>query len=182
MSYIESKKFDKLLNLIDPLKSDSFGEWIIDKEHNGTSDDTIHLAFPHYSDVVEELINAIYDFHKNNPEFQLNNYRAILEKHGIRWEMEEMIEADPSKMDEKVILAMLMGMVRAEHFSEGSIMKMLESGCVHKWLEQLKNICEGLIVNKQHDINFINKFQFIKEKTSNAISYLVDKCFDSKNN
>ena len=27
-------------------------------------------------------------------------------------------------------------------------MKMLESGCVHKWLEQLKNICEGLIVNK----------------------------------
>ena len=89
---------------------------------------------------MDELIKAIYDFHKSNPEFELNNYRAILGEYRIKWGMKEMIEADPSKMDEKVIMAMLMGMVRAERFSEGTIMEMLESGCVLKWLERLKNI------------------------------------------
>ena len=29
-------KFDKLLGLLEPLETDSIGEWIIDKEHKGT--------------------------------------------------------------------------------------------------------------------------------------------------
>ena len=32
-------KFDKLIGLLEPLETDSVGEWIIDKEHKGTEDD-----------------------------------------------------------------------------------------------------------------------------------------------
>lgn len=38
-------KFDKILGLLEPLETDSVGEWIIDKEHKGTEDDTKHFPW-----------------------------------------------------------------------------------------------------------------------------------------
>ena len=39
-------KFDKLIGLLEPLETDSVGEWIIDKEHKGTEDDSYTLSIP----------------------------------------------------------------------------------------------------------------------------------------
>ena len=39
MNRMANTKFDKLIGLLEPLESDSVGEWIIDKEHKGTEDD-----------------------------------------------------------------------------------------------------------------------------------------------
>lgn len=38
-------KFDKILGLLEPLETDSVGEWIIDKENKGTEDDPKHFPW-----------------------------------------------------------------------------------------------------------------------------------------
>ena len=67
-------KFDKILGLLEPLETDSVGEWIIDKEHKGTEDDPIHFPYPKYTEVVNELIDAVYEFEHENPEYELTKY------------------------------------------------------------------------------------------------------------
>ena len=136
-------RFDKLIALIEPLKTDSFGEVIIDKEHKGTMDDPIQFPFPVYTDTVNELIHAIYDIEENYPEYELTKYGEILKEHDIEWGQRSMEEADVSTMDIQGILALLMGMVRGERFCDGTILSMLKSGTVLKWLERLKEIVES---------------------------------------
>ena len=67
-------KFDKLIGLLEPLETDSVGEWIIDKEHKGTEDDPIHFPYPKYTEVVNELIDAVYKFEDENPEYELTKF------------------------------------------------------------------------------------------------------------
>ena len=40
------------------------------------------------------------------------------------------------------ILAMLVGLLRAERFSDGVVLEALESGLVLKWLERIRDIVE----------------------------------------
>ena len=51
-----------------------------------------------------------------------------------------MENADVSKMDAKAVIALLIGAVRADRFSEGALLDLLEEGCVLRWLERLKEI------------------------------------------
>lgn len=133
-------RFDKLINLIEPLKNDKFGEMVIDREHKGTLDDPIHFPFPVYTETVNSLIEAIYEIERDYPEYKLNRYGEILNEHGIEWGDRSMKAADVSEMDIQGVLALLMGMVRSERFCDGSIMDFLKSGVVLKWLERLKEI------------------------------------------
>ena len=80
-------KFDKLIGLLEPLESDSVGEWIIDKEHKGTEDDPIHFPYPKYTEVVNELIDAVYKFEDENPEYELTKYGELLKGRGLEWRM-----------------------------------------------------------------------------------------------
>ena len=45
MNRMANTKFDKLIGLLEPLESDSVGEWIIDKEHKGAEDDPKHFPW-----------------------------------------------------------------------------------------------------------------------------------------
>ena len=78
-------KFDKLIGLLEPLETDSVGEWIIDKEHKGTEDDPIHFPYPKYTEVVNELIDAVYKFEDENPEYELTKYGELLKGRGLEW-------------------------------------------------------------------------------------------------
>ena len=73
-------KFDKLLELLEPLETDSVGEWIIGKEHKGTEDDPLHFPYPKYTESVNELIGAIYEFEHENSEYELTKYGELLKK------------------------------------------------------------------------------------------------------
>ena len=53
-----NSRFDRLINLIEPLEKDNFGEWIVDKEHKGTMDDPIHFPFPFPQFLKESLITT----------------------------------------------------------------------------------------------------------------------------
>lgn len=52
------------------------------------------------------------------------------------------MNVDVSNMDAQGVMALFMGMVRGERFCDGTIMKMIKSGVVKKWLLRLKEIKE----------------------------------------
>lgn len=132
--------FDRLIELIEPLKNDIYGHWVIDTEHKGTADDPKHFPYLEYSPIVYELIERIYTFQKENKEFDLTNYNKILKKRGLKDDIKSLENADIKKMDQQGIMAMLMSIVRAERFQDGVILGFCKSGIIVKWLERLKEI------------------------------------------
>ena len=44
--------FEELVGLIDKIKDDSIGEWIVDKENDGTIEHPIQMPFVIYSRIV----------------------------------------------------------------------------------------------------------------------------------
>ncbi len=133
-------KFDGLIDLIEPLSIDEYGEWVIDKKHKGTIDDPIQFPFPSYSDVVHELIRQVYSFEEENPDFELTNYRRLLSERGLEWGSKALEQADVSSIDAQGIMVMLMGIVRAERFCDGAILAACESGAILRWLQRLKTL------------------------------------------
>ena len=56
--------------------------------------------------------------------------------------MDSFREADVSIMDAQGILAMLVGLLRAERFCDGVVLEALENGLVLKWLARIRDIVE----------------------------------------
>ncbi len=134
-------KFDEILALEEELKTDNFGELIVDNEHKGTKDDPMHMPYVVYTDVVRRLMNAVYSFCKNNPEYGLNDYLKILEDNGCR--DLDINSFDVSNVDDKVVMAMLYGIIRGERFCDGLILDSLKSGAISKLIERLRAIIEN---------------------------------------
>lgn len=54
-----------------------------------------------------------------------------------------MEEVDASSLDEKCILALIMGAIRAERFCDGALLSFLRKGCIQQWLQCLKKLDEN---------------------------------------
>ena len=76
--------FEELVGLIDKIKDDSIGEWIVDKENDGTLEHPMQMPFVVYSSVVRLFEQAVYGFEEEHPEFELNQYGSILERYDIK--------------------------------------------------------------------------------------------------
>lgn len=131
--------FDILTKYIPILQEDSIGEWVIDKENDGTPEHPIQMPFVDYSKMVNRFIGDVYTFEESNKDMGLTHYVEILKDNGIEWVTESIKYADVSTMNEQCILALIMGAVRAERFCDGALLGFLKSGCILKWLERLKN-------------------------------------------
>ena len=94
--------------------------------------------------MIYDLEKDIYLFEKKNPQYELNAYRSTLKENNIEWSDESMESVDVSDREAKVVLALLLGVFRAERFCDGAIKEFLETGCIQKWLERLKEIDNGL--------------------------------------
>ncbi len=138
-----SSKFDDLIGFIPVINDENFGKWIIDHENDGTLEHPIQLPFVNYSECVNELVDAIYEFHNNNPDTELKDYCAILKENGIEWNADSMEKADVSKLDSQAVMALLLGTVRAERFCDGALLSFLESGAIIRRLERLQVIVEA---------------------------------------
>ncbi len=134
--------FEELVGLIDKIKDDSIGEWIVDKENDGTLEHPIQMPFVIYSRVVRLFEQAVYNFEEDHPKFELNRYGFILEKYDIKWETQSMSTVDVSKMDGQGVMALIMAAVRAERFCDGALKEFFENGSIEKWLLRLKEIDE----------------------------------------
>lgn len=138
--------YESLTSLIPLLKTDDYGEWIIDRENDGTPEHPIQIPFVKYDETVHKLINVIYKFVKDHPEYELNNYREILEKNGIGWGTESMTKADVANLDGKAVMALLFGAVRADRFCEGALLSFCKNGSIAGWLERLKELDENATI------------------------------------
>lgn len=145
-------RFDSLIKYLPLLEDDNFGTWIIDRENDGTPENPIQMPFVNYSEMVHHFIEDIYTFVDENEDFELNHYYSILEKNGLEWGSKSMSEADASILDEKCIMAMIVGAVRAERFCDGALLGFFKDGSIRKWLERLKElngVCNSEIKEKE---------------------------------
>ena len=132
--------YEALTNLIERLGTDCPGKWMHEEGHAGTREDPIPMPWIKYDETVVELIDEIYRFVKEHEEFNLRHYEDILAKKGIKWDLTSMKAAPVSELDGTPIMALLVGIVRAERFCDGIILEVVEDGTVEAWLRRLKEI------------------------------------------
>ena len=58
--------FEELVGLIHRIKDDSIGEWIVDKENDGTPEHPIQMPFIVYSRVVRQFERVYWLLHRNS--------------------------------------------------------------------------------------------------------------------
>ena len=136
--------YESLTRLI-PGLIEEYGTLIVDNESKGTMDDPIRMPFVDYSPAVTELMKAVYAFKAEHPDFELTKYEEILNSNGLEWSRRSMSEADVSDADGNLVMALLMGAIRAERFSEGTLIGFCEDGSVMRWLKRLQQIDNEMI-------------------------------------
>lgn len=72
--------YKKLTKYIPLIEGDNLGEWIVDRENDGTREHPIHFPYVLYSEMVINLEQDIYGFEHEHPEYGLNCYGEILEQ------------------------------------------------------------------------------------------------------
>ena len=122
------KKYSALTKYINLLKNDNAGEWICDKENDGSSERPIHVPFVSYSIAVNNLADDIYKFAKESDEIVTSKYAEIIQANGIEWGYDSMMKADASELDAQCILALLIASLRAERFCDGALLGFIKNG------------------------------------------------------
>lgn len=137
------KKYSALTKYINLLKNDNAGEWICDKENDGSSERPIHVPFVSYSIAVNNLADDIYKFAKESDEIVTSKYAEIIQANGIEWGYDSMMKADASELDAQCILALLIASLRAERFCDCALLGFIKSGAVTRWLKRLQELDEA---------------------------------------
>ncbi|MDP4567199.1 DUF6508 domain-containing protein [Bacillus safensis] len=130
-------QFESLTKYIPMLHEDPIGEWAIDQENDGTAERPIQMPFVHYSETVRHFIEDVYTFAEQHQELELTRYREILKENGIEGGTNDMENVDISNLNAQCVLALIMGVVRAERFCEGAVFNFFKSGRMLKCLERL---------------------------------------------
>lgn len=133
-------EFNELTSFIKRFDNIEYGTWIIDKENDGSSEHPIQIPYVEYNRIVSNFIHSVYDFHSAHPEYNLVNYQDILKSQSIEWSKESMEGAIIDDLDAKTVLAIIMGIVRADRFCEGTILSMLKNGTIQRCLSRLEEI------------------------------------------
>ena len=87
-----------------------------------------------------DIEQAIYVFVDDHPDYELTRYHEILEHSGLKWDGQAMSETDVSSLDGQIVMALLLGAVRAERFCDGALLGVFEDGNAKRWLLRLKEI------------------------------------------
>lgn len=133
-------EFDLLTKYIPLLRRERLGEWVIDKENDGTAEHPIQMPFVNYSETVRRFIEDVYTFAEQHQEMELTRYSEILKENGIEGGMNDLVNVDTSNVNAQCVLALIMGVLRAERFCEGVILDFFTNGTIVKWLERLERL------------------------------------------
>lgn len=145
ITYIKPKEmmYDTLTKYIPMISNNSIGEWVVDckdsKDRN-TAKRSIQLPFVNYSQLVDEFIGDVYTFVYSHEDMGLNNYQDILEKNGLQWKRDSLINADAKNMNGQCVVAMIFSTIRAEKFHDGILLEFFKNGCILNWLLRLQEI------------------------------------------
>ena len=134
------RKHSELTAFIPILKRDTFGEWIVDKENDGTPEHPFHMPFVHYTEAVDRFIETLYSFCEAHPEYEHTRYGETLDQYRSESGVKDLTEADVSHAEAKLVIALLIGAVRADRFCEGALLDLCKNGSIVRWLERLEAI------------------------------------------
>ena len=132
--------FESITSFLSKIQNADYGEWIIDRENDGTPEHPIQMPFVAYTYVVREFEDTVYRFIDEHKDMELNRYGDILSIAGIEWGTKSMEAANVASLDGKTVMAMIVGAIRAERFCDGALLGFFKSGCVVKWLLRLQEI------------------------------------------
>ncbi len=133
-------QFEILTNYIPLLQGNDIGEWVIDQENDGTAEHPIQMPYVNYSETVRRFIEDFYTFAEQHQEMELTRYSEILKENGIEGGTNDMENVDISNVNAQCVLALIMGVLRAERFCEGVILDFFTNGTIVKWLERLERL------------------------------------------
>ena len=133
------QEFRPLTDYIPKLQNVDTGKWYPEEQSgDGSVEKPFQMPFVVYSNIINELEKEMYHFDKEHPQYNLKEYRAILEESGV-----SAVEVfDVTNAEAKVVLALILCIFRTERFCEGAIKEFLENGCILRWLKRLKEIDE----------------------------------------
>ena len=138
---VDNERFKVLTKYISPMSAaDSLGEWIVDRENDGTPERPIQLPWVRHSELIHEFLQEFYQFFEAHPECGLNCYGDIIERNKITWGADGMCSVDLKSIDEHCVLALIMRTLRADRFCEGALLATIENGDLISWLKRLKDI------------------------------------------
>ncbi|MFX0112492.1 DUF6508 domain-containing protein [Bacillus pumilus] len=130
-------QFEILTKYIPMLQEERIGEWVIDQENDGTAERPIQMPFVHYSETVRHFIEDVYILAEQHQELELTRYREIIKENGIEGGLNDIENVDISNLNAQCVLALIMGVVRAERFCDGAIFNFFKNGTMLKCLERL---------------------------------------------
>ena len=125
--------YESLTKYLDVFKEDGYGRWVIDEKE-------VHFPYVNYTEEVRNYLDDVMAFVDAHEEMRLKNYHAILEDLGIEKSTEAMAEADPEALDGRAVMALIVASMRGERFCDGFLLRLLNEGCVVKWLKRLDEI------------------------------------------
>lgn len=140
--------FEELTAILPMLQQSEFGKVIYDTKNDGTYEHPKHWPYIVYNNAVEELIKATYSFVDEHIEMDLTNYEDILKDAGIQYSARSLRNIDVSNHNGNTVMAMIVGILRADRFVDGTLLEFCNNGCIEKWLLRLKQIDEESEVNE----------------------------------
>ena len=132
-------KFECLTRYLSVIDLDEIGTWVFNNKDDRPGA-PVRAPYIKYTGMVLLFIKDVFDFRDRNADLGLDRYDLILQENGIKWGQKTMKEADVSQMDGRGVIALIIGVLRAEHFSDGQILDFFKDGTMKKWLKRLKEI------------------------------------------
>src|SRR5699024_4704354 len=108
-----------------------------------SDDSPIQIPYVLKSNLVLSFIDDFYSFVNDYQEIDLTNYDDILDHHGIKQNINTLNTSDLSKLNEQTVLVLILMTIRADRFSDGTLVYLFKNGSIQKYLERLKVIHES---------------------------------------
>lgn len=135
------QQYALLTRFIPLLKEDRIGEWVFDKENDGSIEHPKRAPYVRYSETVNRFVDALIKVTKDStPRGAYYDYIQILQDSGITWPDVDLGAVDVSVLPGKTIIAMMNTVVARERFGEGLISRYMKNGTIVRWLERLKEL------------------------------------------
>ena len=134
--------FEKMISFLPELEGSQayVGDWHKDPQADGSLEHPYTFPFVVYGKVARDLEEELYRIVESYPEFNLHHYYDVIKERDVEWDERQMESVDVSNWDAQGILALMVGIIRAERFSDGTYKEFLENGCFAKWIRRLKEI------------------------------------------
>lgn len=91
-----------------------------------------------YITFVHDFMDALNEFCIKHQNIVDEHFYNILLENNIGWDIEDMSNTDVTSLDDKVILALILGATKDVSFYEGALLPYIENGSLERWLKRLK--------------------------------------------